>query len=293
MCGQHHTQATAHAALTTRCVCGGGKPCQYLHGAGCFAKGLAEDNTLKCPDQTKECSCTCGTTDATKPCQEHLLNSNFCFSTGGSQKVCPADTKHCQIYPAQTHVSKLAPPSPPPTPAPTPSDPSLGTCTSITEWGKWTPCSKACGGGTHSRSPKVAEPTGCAAPDQSDSCNAHACNPVNCDYEWPTEWGECSMNCGTGYRYKKPIVKVAARDGGTACPIPLRQPCNTNVCFEKHKSCACNPLRMNLVDPDAPPPSKHHVQCVRRNSIINVLHPPRNVFYTCAYSVVSFELMKE
>jgi hypothetical protein len=356
LCDQHHAAAVSHIkSFHKRCRCGGGKPCQYTLGSDCFAKGLDTDGiTLRCPDHTTECDCTCGVNDASRPCQVTELGENFCWGTasGSGNGVCPAETLHCKVFPPATQVSHLlsaeitgtatAAPTPwsvtkAPTPAPTHTN--LGDCTAVLRWGPWTPCSRECGRddgtgewGTRTRAAVRAEPQGCSAPVQTTACNKHDCLPVDCQFTWPEEWSHCSYSCnpnpavgsaamrvamltesetggkdpighvygagadagsspragpyhlGVGYRYKRPLVTVAGRDGGKACPVPLRQPCNLQACVAPHKKCSCDPFRTAKAHPDALQPSIHDVSCVRRGGIINVKHPPSSIFYTCAYN---------
>lgn len=72
----------------------------------------------------------------------------------------------------------------------------------VGSWGNWGSCSKSCGGGTRTRTRSVVTPqsgNGAACPSlsQSQSCNTQCCT-VNCAVSGWSNWGSCSVTCGTG-----------------------------------------------------------------------------------------------
>jgi hypothetical protein len=90
-------------------------------------------------------------------------------------------------------------------------------------WSAWTSCSLTCGVGSQSKTFTVAvAQAGSGEHCEADhgetltaSCNTGAC-PVNCIGAW-TQWGTCSVTCGSGVEARKYGIVVAAANGGTAC----------------------------------------------------------------------------
>jgi len=69
---------------------------------------------------------------------------------------------------------------------------------------------------------------GCPTSPATQSCNTHDC-PVNCAYTW-SGWTKCSKTCGGGTQEKSAIIQTPDANGGTACPSPVKQACNTHAC---------------------------------------------------------------
>eukprot|EP01012_Entosiphon_sulcatum_P049575 TRINITY_DN6820_c0_g1_i6.p1 TRINITY_DN6820_c0_g1~~TRINITY_DN6820_c0_g1_i6.p1 ORF type:complete len:7637 (+),score=112.47 TRINITY_DN6820_c0_g1_i6:5459-28369(+) len=93
----------------------------------------------------------------------------------------------------------------------------------VGEWGSWTTCSLACGGGTQVRVRAVQVPAafgGAECPDDLREvriCNSQPC-PVNCIMSSWTEWTNCSASCGGGTQTRTMAVVQPALNGGIECP---------------------------------------------------------------------------
>lgn len=101
-----------------------------------------------------------------------------------------------------------------------------GTCPvhcEVSEWTRWTACTKSCGGGSKERTRSVftaANNLGRECPNlmDSESCNAHPC-PFDCTVSGYSAWSKCSVSCGVGgTQVRARVVSKAAAYGGSACP---------------------------------------------------------------------------
>merc|ERR1719440_1166598 len=72
-------------------------------------------------------------------------------------------------------------------------------------------------------------------------CNMHEC-PVDCDMgEW-TDWGECSLECGTGSKKRTRFVDTHAAHGGKECgSMDEILDCNTFACPTPEPTAAPTP----------------------------------------------------
>ena len=105
----------------------------------------------------------------------------------------------------------------------------------VSGFGKLSPCSKSCGGGTRTRfrHVEVAAQSGgkiCPALSDAKPCATHPC-PQDCTLTTWSTWGHCSRTCGTGRQARKRTITTASRWGGRAC-APTRQ-----VAYCNHFSC--------------------------------------------------------
>ena len=105
----------------------------------------------------------------------------------------------------------------------------------VSAWSSWDACSKACGGGSQSRSRTVvtaAANGGAACPNLSETtaCNEQPC-PVDCVVSAWSSWDACSKACGGGSQSRSRTVVTAAANGGKACPgLSETTACNEQPC---------------------------------------------------------------
>jgi len=106
-------------------------------------------------------------------------------------------------------------------------------------WEKWSACSADCGGGVRSRVREVIIPakyggTSCGATEESEQCNAFACDQDCVMKEW-TEWAECSKACDGGTTKRQRFVSSPATGTGKCADLwsPERleyKVCNSEPC---------------------------------------------------------------
>jgi len=90
------------------------------------------------------------------------------------------------------------------------------------DWGRWSECSKTCGGGNVTRTRGASVPSAHGGKacegggDQTVACNTDAC-PTDCRWgDWAT-WSACSASCGSGSRNRRREKEVEAQAGGEDC----------------------------------------------------------------------------
>jgi hypothetical protein len=176
-----------------------------------------ECNTDSCPQHCKvskwgkfgDCSAACGGGKQTRT-RTIVINTKF----GGTK--CPGlkDTQDCNTQDCLVHCK-------------------------VSEWGKWTTCSKECGGGKRVRERKILqlnkfEGDKCPPLQEDMRCNDKACANDCLVSDW-SSWGKCSNKCGGGYQTRYRDVVRDSKFGGKTCPgLEVDRKCNT-------KSCACPP----------------------------------------------------
>ena len=106
---------------------------------------------------------------------------------------------------------------------------------SVSSWGRWGGCSKACGKGSQKRSRRVTRKVNyggkkCPALNQSRACNTKPC-PVNCAVSSWGGFGACTKKCGSGAKTRRRTIRVKPAYGGAACPaLSNSVACNKNPC---------------------------------------------------------------
>ncbi|XP_027624907.1 LOW QUALITY PROTEIN: papilin [Tupaia chinensis] len=121
-------------------------------------------------------------------------------------------------------------------------------CPHAKRWktGPWSPCSASCGGGSQSRTVYCVlfDGAGVQEATQEVACaglpgkppTTQACNLQRCAAWSPEPWGECSVSCGAGVRWRS--VMCRGDEGSllhaTACSLedqpPLTEPCVREDC---------------------------------------------------------------
>jgi hypothetical protein len=308
-CPVNHAQCIP-PGLTPSCICGGGRPCQFMHGTECFEKGLDTNGILQCPEHTQECNCPCPNINGDGPCYEKVGESDFCFPLKPFA-VCEPGKVHCQRSAAlpSNHIAQQLSDFPSSIPsvgsaipvAFSKSDPlfmdfnhfqnkeNAGSCV-IAEWSEWSTCSKPCGGGTRERHAIRFSHTSSLTckESQKEHCNAQVCQPRDCVEVIPVDWSECSMSCGGGWEEKKPRVIQQAVDGGKECSATQRRQCNVQTCARK-LDCECKPSIRDLGSPFLSPDKTNAVTMCRRENdgVIKILHAPSNDYYRCAHNYIA------
>jgi hypothetical protein len=81
-------------------------------------------------------------------------------------------------------------------------------------WGPWTNCSEACGGGVKERRrqpllPQIGAGDACAKSRDYENCNTSPC--ADCEYDWQ-DWSTCTQSCGGGHQIRRVTVHVSAQN---------------------------------------------------------------------------------
>lgn len=103
------------------------------------------------------------------------------------------------------------------------------------QFGKWSTCTRTCGGGMRYRERHVIKKPNflgkkCPALHSSEVCGKRAC-PVDCEMGPVSKWTQCSKSCGRGSRYATRAVVRQPVFGGKACPAArLQEACNAMPC---------------------------------------------------------------
>jgi len=184
------------------------------NGAGCGALSEAVScNTRPCPTNCKvspwkswlACSHTC---DGGK---EHRSRSVIKPKDGGQE--CPNslhESRACDEAPCKV------------------------ACV-LSEWGAWSKCSKACGGGVQVSLRNIFKeatnaPSCSKNLSRERSCNTQVC-PVDCAVSKWGEWQKCSKNCGGGETSRSRSITVKPKFDGKECPNEIQTlGCNSQAC---------------------------------------------------------------
>ena len=194
--------------LVTKAARVGGKPCPALSETrACATSSCPVDCVLAQWSAWGACSITCGgtgTATRTRTIVSQATNGGYsCAHFPMSQKqdcndgACPV---HCEV----------------------------------SSFGKWSPCTTSCGGGSQSRSRDVLVHSkgGYQCPElaQTRQCNDFAC-PTDCVQSDFAAWSDCSQSCGGGARSRTRRTDQRPAYGGKACGAEMQtESCNTHLC---------------------------------------------------------------
>jgi hypothetical protein len=106
----------------------------------------------------------------------------------------------------------------------------------FTEFGDFTECTAACGGGERFRFRTVAQEAVNGGADcvgevfEREACNEDPC-PVDCEIGY-TDFSPCTATCGGGTQTRQMVILTEPENGGEECPelVPETQACNTEEC---------------------------------------------------------------
>lgn len=155
------------------------------------------------------CSKACGGGEQTRTRQVSQKPSN-----GGASCPAMSEKRNCNTQPCPSKIN----------------------C-ETTAWGKWSQCTKACGGGSRLRTRAVtqaAQNGGASCPEleENKACNIQPCAPTkDCTVSQWSAFGKCSARCGGGTNSRSRTVVKKPEKGGRGCPdLTEQRPCNTHSC---------------------------------------------------------------
>jgi hypothetical protein len=117
----------------------------------------------------------------------------------------------------------------------------------VSDWGLHGDCSLSCGGGTRTRTREVVTPPqhdglACLPTIQTEPCQTHPC-AIDCVMSVWGDWGVCTLNCGSGVRYRSRTIESPAEHYGEPCGTANQeQTCNADPCppCEANSAVHCN-----------------------------------------------------
>mmetsp|Transcript_90310 Transcript_90310/g.173121 ORF Transcript_90310/g.173121 Transcript_90310/m.173121 type:complete len:1602 (-) Transcript_90310:132-4937(-) len=101
-------------------------------------------------------------------------------------------------------------------------------------WSQWTACSTTCGPGNQDRARQVTQlrqhvGEGCTdVISETRNCSVGFCPNVDCQWGAWSQWGECSLTCGSGEQTRSRRIISAPAVGGKACLPEVRS--ETKAC---------------------------------------------------------------
>jgi len=99
----------------------------------------------------------------------------------------------------------------------------------VSEWAQWDPCDKTCGGGQQHRHRQIhhfSAMGGKPCPPstvETQGCNEHPCEGLDCELDDWADWGPCSTTCGTGLRERIREVASKSVEGGIGCSSSIKE----------------------------------------------------------------------
>jgi hypothetical protein len=105
----------------------------------------------------------------------------------------------------------------------------------VSKWGKYSPCTKTCGGGKTIRTRSVVSKSGyggaiCGSMREALSCRDQKC-PIDCVLDVWSHFSACTKTCGGGRKLRTRKITVAAAYAGRVCdPLHEYQVCNAADC---------------------------------------------------------------
>lgn len=195
-------------------------------GKTCLQQGLGEpQEEEKC--KIKECPIDGGFTDwgeygeCSKPCGNDGVKKRTRTCTNPPPQF---EGKPCEGMTEETQSCNMKP------------CPVNG---GFSEWGSFGDCDKTCGSGIKRRTRTCSNPPpahggkNCeGAVDEVEECNTQLC-PVNGGFTAWSEFGNCSVSCGSGVQERnRTCSQPAPAHGGKDCegPVEETKECNTDPC---------------------------------------------------------------
>ncbi|XP_044763903.1 A disintegrin and metalloproteinase with thrombospondin motifs 9 isoform X2 [Coccinella septempunctata] len=148
-----------------------------------------------------ECSSKCGR--GVRKLDYHCLKIENERETYGFFKIITADIQSEIVD--DSYCSMLPPPQT--------TEPCVGTCNAMWLFGAWSQCSQSCGGGIQTRTAQCVDLNN-NAPIDEENCKEiekitkRECKNNDCPRWYATDWSQCSVSCGRGYKTRGVTCKA-------------------------------------------------------------------------------------